>query len=357
MNEDRKHPRTSPSRNRIFREKKKSTMGYEMDDLDAILGDLEEDRNVNVPDVWARTAPDEPERMKDQLSLLDDLLDELDYEYQQKKKRESLKNKNDLDDLLDDYERKKNDNNHGDDLDELLSGLEPHNNNVVTPKTLYPPPVPAGPTFQTNDNNNDNFLSYGPGDWRIGFSPKGGRGRAGPTLKKVPYGRGRGNMAMGRGSRPPSFPDEPERSYAVPFKCNACSTSIFGAVVSFGNGNFIGKFCKECFLCGECGTNLRTGNIIVVQKDEKVFCQPCYEKKFSPTCHVCEKMIQGSEKLVKCNDRTYHLEHFVCVQCETSDMNGFKCDIDGDPRCGNCANMRLCYLSEPKFEDIYCSLW
>lgn len=65
------------------------------------------------------------------------------------------------------------------------------------------------------------------------------------------------------------------------------------------------------FNCKTCGIEL---NSVAREKDKELYCLRCYDKLGIPICAACRTPVE--EKVVHALGKMWHIEHFVCSQCE-----------------------------------------
>lgn len=110
--------------------------------------------------------------------------------------------------------------------------------------------------------------------------------------------------------------------------CYACDKPIIGQVVTA-----LGKtFHPEHFTCANCNMELGSQNFF--EREEKPYCEDCYQTLFSPRCARCSGPIL--DKCITALDRTWHPECFVCFDCEKPfGDDGFH-EKDNQAYCKNC---------------------
>ncbi|KAK3084907.1 hypothetical protein FSP39_021178 [Pinctada imbricata] len=90
----------------------------------------------------------------------------------------------------------------------------------------------------------------------------------------------------------------------------------------------------EHFVCGNCNLPLGTKNFY--ERDGGAYCEECYHRIFAPKCAYCNGPIV--DKCVTALDMTWHPDHFFCAQCGNPfGDDGFH-EKDGKAYC------RICYL-------------
>jgi len=109
--------------------------------------------------------------------------------------------------------------------------------------------------------------------------------------------------------------------------CTACDKPIVGQVVTA-----LGRtWHPEHFVCAHCRQELGTKNFF--ERDGKPYCEPDYHHLFSPRCAYCNGPIL--DKCVTALEQTWHPDHFFCTQCGCQfGEEGFQ-EKDGKPYCKN----------------------
>ncbi|CAN0059437.1 unnamed protein product [Lampetra planeri] len=108
-------------------------------------------------------------------------------------------------------------------------------------------------------------------------------------------------------------------------QCAACNKPIAGQVVTA-----MGRtWHPEHFVCTECQEEIGARNFF--ERDGLPYCEKDYHFLFSPRCAYCSGPIL--DKVVTALDKTWHPEHFFCVQCgHFFGDEGFH-EKDGKPYC------------------------
>ncbi|GFU29598.1 four and a half LIM domains protein 1 [Nephila pilipes] len=74
-----------------------------------------------------------------------------------------------------------------------------------------------------------------------------------------------------------------------------------------------GKFWHyNCFTCESCGEIITDFE----NHDGKFYCVNCYNREFAPKCNGCKQAFEGQTKVVKYQDRTFHINCFKCADCK-----------------------------------------
>lgn len=74
------------------------------------------------------------------------------------------------------------------------------------------------------------------------------------------------------------------------------------------------SFHSECFVCAECGKPL-AGKAFCRMEDERV-CHDCYLSNHAKTCAGCLKAIEGQERYIVYDNEHYHRTCFICDSCK-----------------------------------------
>uniref|UniRef100_A0A0K0DWE8 LIM zinc-binding domain-containing protein n=1 Tax=Strongyloides stercoralis TaxID=6248 RepID=A0A0K0DWE8_STRER len=107
--------------------------------------------------------------------------------------------------------------------------------------------------------------------------------------------------------------------------CAGCDKPIIGQVVIA-----LGKMWHpEHYVCCHCGEEL--GHRIFFERAGKAYCEHDYHELFSPRCAACQGPIK--DRCVTAMGKTFHTEHFVCVECKGDfGAEGYH-EKDGLPYC------------------------
>nr|XP_046225308.1 transforming growth factor beta-1-induced transcript 1 protein-like isoform X5 [Oncorhynchus gorbuscha] len=110
--------------------------------------------------------------------------------------------------------------------------------------------------------------------------------------------------------------------------CSACQKPVVGQVVTA-----LGRvWHPEHFVCSECETELGSRNFF--EKDGQPYCESDYFTLYSPHCAHCNKPILN--KMVTALDKNWHPECFCCVKCSRAfGEEGFH-DREGQQYCQQC---------------------
>ncbi|KAI6178810.1 Lim-9 [Aphelenchoides besseyi] len=126
-----------------------------------------------------------------------------------------------------------------------------------------------------------------------------------------------------------------EEKYAT--RCCKCKKVINSGGVTYKNE----PWHRECFVCTNCNSSLAGQRF--TSKDDKPFCASCFGELFAKRCSACVKPITGigGAKFISFEDRHWHNDCFICVQC-TASLVGKGFITDGaDILCPECAKARL----------------
>lgn len=110
--------------------------------------------------------------------------------------------------------------------------------------------------------------------------------------------------------------------------CKSCGKDIAGEFVMAKGSHF----CVTCFACAQCGSSLAGKSY--VERDGAHYCENCYHDKYSPHCARCDQVIRG--QYVSALGQPWHPECFSCTQCSRSfDSDQFR-KRDNKPYCEEC---------------------
>jgi hypothetical protein len=134
------------------------------------------------------------------------------------------------------------------------------------------------------------------------------------------------------------------------YECGVCHQFITSGGSAFGGKTYH----SHCFVCSEttCGKNL-TG-VLVFERDDALFCEKDYHKRYSPPCHYCKEPIK--ENAIEAVNKFFHADHFFCSQCgKTFGRDDLFMQYDGKAYCeddyaslfaGRCAGCHLFLTTE-----------
>ncbi|XP_028397638.1 four and a half LIM domains protein 2-like isoform X2 [Dendronephthya gigantea] len=96
------------------------------------------------------------------------------------------------------------------------------------------------------------------------------------------------------------------------------------------------SFHSECFVCAECGKPL-AGKAFCRMEDQRV-CHDCYLSNHAKTCAGCLKAIEGQERYIVYDNDHYHRQCFTCDSCKKP-MAGekFRLRNENERICMECA--------------------
>ncbi|KPP72548.1 hypothetical protein Z043_108440 [Scleropages formosus] len=108
-------------------------------------------------------------------------------------------------------------------------------------------------------------------------------------------------------------------------QCASCGKCIVGKMITA-----LGEvWHPEHFVCMVCGVEL--GITGFFEKEGKPYCEKDYQNLFAPRCAYCKGPIL--QNILTAMDRSWHPEHFFCVECgELFGPEGFM-ERDGKPYC------------------------
>uniref|UniRef100_A0A674IY26 LIM zinc-binding domain-containing protein n=1 Tax=Terrapene triunguis TaxID=2587831 RepID=A0A674IY26_9SAUR len=90
--------------------------------------------------------------------------------------------------------------------------------------------------------------------------------------------------------------------------CGACKKPIAGQVSCHNHGENLAPRALRLHHCQE-----EIGSRNFFERNGQPYCEKDYHNLFSPRCYYCNGPIL--DKVVTALDRTWHPEHFFCVQC------------------------------------------
>jgi len=112
--------------------------------------------------------------------------------------------------------------------------------------------------------------------------------------------------------------------------CKACDQEIMGEIVhALGN-----CYHPEHFFCAVCQCEIGAGTFIA--RNEKPYCETCYQSYFSPSCPECLKPVLNF--CTEAMGKKWHPECFVCKNCEKCLGDEVFVENKGKPYCENCYN-------------------
>ncbi|KAK5797773.1 hypothetical protein VI817_004064 [Penicillium citrinum] len=152
-------------------------------------------------------------------------------------------------------------------------------------------------------------------------------------------------------SEPQSRSYTPYSRSGVPTaRCESCSHSISGKIVTAGGS----RFHPECFICFHCSTALECVAFYeepVASRTERLegdpneshvprfYCHLDFHELFSPRCKSCKTPIEG-EVVVACGAE-WHVGHFFCAECgDPFDSKTPFVEKDGFAWCLKCHSRR-----------------
>ncbi|XP_036920376.1 PDZ and LIM domain protein 7 isoform X3 [Sturnira hondurensis] len=107
--------------------------------------------------------------------------------------------------------------------------------------------------------------------------------------------------------------------------CHQCHKVIRGRyLVALGHA-----YHPEEFVCSQCGTVLEEGGFF--EEKGAIFCPPCYDMRYAPSCAKCKKKITG--EIMHALKMTWHVYCFTCTACKTPIRNRAFYMEEGAPYC------------------------
>ncbi|KAJ1568933.1 hypothetical protein HK405_012098 [Cladochytrium tenue] len=127
--------------------------------------------------------------------------------------------------------------------------------------------------------------------------------------------------------------------------CEACFVGAFGTRCAYCEEVITEKCITALeaswhphhFFCSCCGEVFRAGAGFL-EKDGKAYCEADYFQLFSNLCKQCMKPIMG--EYVSAMDAEFHIECFVCQDCEKPFPDGVFFELNSLPYCEEHYNMR-----------------
>lgn len=107
--------------------------------------------------------------------------------------------------------------------------------------------------------------------------------------------------------------------------CHQCHKVIRGRyLVALGHA-----YHPEEFVCSQCGMILEEGGFF--EEKGAIFCPPCYDMRYAPSCAKCKKKITG--EIMHALKMTWHVHCFTCAACKTPIRNRAFYMEEGVPYC------------------------
>ncbi|XP_047586146.1 PDZ and LIM domain protein 7 isoform X3 [Lutra lutra] len=107
--------------------------------------------------------------------------------------------------------------------------------------------------------------------------------------------------------------------------CHQCHKVIRGRyLVALGHA-----YHPEEFVCSQCGKVLEEGGFF--EEKGAIFCPPCYDVRYAPSCAKCKKKITG--EIMHALKMTWHVQCFTCAACKTPIRNRAFYMEEGAPYC------------------------
>ncbi|XP_036701638.1 PDZ and LIM domain protein 7 isoform X3 [Balaenoptera musculus] len=107
--------------------------------------------------------------------------------------------------------------------------------------------------------------------------------------------------------------------------CHQCHKVIRGRyLVALGHA-----YHPEEFVCSQCGKILEEGGFF--EEKGAIFCPPCYDVRYAPSCAKCKKKITG--EIMHALKMTWHVHCFTCAACKTPIRNRAFYMEEGAPYC------------------------
>ncbi|XP_028397639.1 four and a half LIM domains protein 2-like [Dendronephthya gigantea] len=134
-----------------------------------------------------------------------------------------------------------------------------------------------------------------------------------------------------------SFVKRDEKRY-----CQKCFERLFaktcnacGDTIKTASVDYEGNaYHSDCFVCSECRNALAGKKFHKMGR--KLVCKACYRDKYAKICDYCKQVIEANIKFVVDDEKTYHRECFTCSKCSRP-IDGEKYNVKGDKRiCLKC---------------------
>ncbi|XP_063580488.1 PDZ and LIM domain protein 7 isoform X2 [Pongo abelii] len=107
--------------------------------------------------------------------------------------------------------------------------------------------------------------------------------------------------------------------------CHQCHKVIRGRyLVALGHA-----YHPEEFVCSQCGKVLEEGGFF--EEKGAIFCPPCYDVRYAPSCAKCKKKITG--EIMHALKMTWHVHCFTCAACKMPIRNRAFYMEEGVPYC------------------------
>ncbi|KAI4584654.1 hypothetical protein MJG53_020697 [Ovis ammon polii x Ovis aries] len=107
--------------------------------------------------------------------------------------------------------------------------------------------------------------------------------------------------------------------------CHQCHKVIRGRyLVALGHA-----YHPEEFVCSQCGKVLEEGGFF--EEKGAIFCPPCYDVRYAPSCAKCKKKITG--EVMHALKTTWHVHCFTCAACKAPIRNRAFYMEEGAPYC------------------------
>lgn len=106
------------------------------------------------------------------------------------------------------------------------------------------------------------------------------------------------------------------RPKAASYECAGLLTLILvcKTLIKSGGSMFGGKaYHSDHFICSEATCGKYLAGVIVFEKNNALYCERDYHKKFSPQCAYCKEPIKDNP--IEAVGKHFHSDHFFCSQC------------------------------------------
>ncbi|VEL35924.1 unnamed protein product [Protopolystoma xenopodis] len=111
----------------------------------------------------------------------------------------------------------------------------------------------------------------------------------------------------------------------VRYICQTCHDPVEVGQQLRINGDFHHAYHFRCTECSsELGPEARS-------REGELYCLRCFDKMGMPICSACRRPIEG--RIVRALGKAWHVEHFVCHQCEIAFMGSRYYEWRGQAYC------------------------
>ncbi|XP_065667450.1 testin isoform X2 [Hydra vulgaris] len=117
--------------------------------------------------------------------------------------------------------------------------------------------------------------------------------------------------------------------------CHNCSININSGEMGVFTERLGESFCwhPQCFKC--CVDDELLIDLIYFVHEKKIYCGRHWAEQIKPRCHGCEELIYIGE-FTKAMEKSWHVEHFCCWQCDVPITGKKYIIINKRPYCQRC---------------------